>query len=253
MFVETITANVVRFPFELRETSLLTLGDVEPDLREIDLIAEAFGLDVPDLDLAEQAEIEAVKMLKTVQVPEDANARRKVLRRMEREALRSAIVASREARRAIKSSDEMQARAVAARNAGDGSAGFFDTLAEDAARTSAMWILSAFCLAQKARGVSRAIGFALRGEAWAPFDIQAETEWLIASGPVRPGTAIRRRSRSAFRRQFQRPRVVLSRSSSTRGGRHPARPWSSVGRPGWRPRRLPRVRGRRSQWMRRHS
>lgn len=189
MFVETITASVVRFPLELRETSLLTLGDVEPDVRQIDLVAEAFGLDVPDEDIAQQAEIETVETLTTMHLPNDAKARRGVLQRMESEALRPAIAASREARRAMKAAGEMQVRAAAAKSAGDASARFFGGLAEDAARTSAVRMLAAFRLAQRARGVSRAIGFALRGENWTPFDIQAETDWLIVAGPGRPGAA----------------------------------------------------------------
>jgi hypothetical protein len=51
MRYETLTlgGNVIRFPVELRaKPSIDLLIDVAPDLREVELIAEAFGFDAPD-------------------------------------------------------------------------------------------------------------------------------------------------------------------------------------------------------------
>jgi hypothetical protein len=189
MFVETITANVVRFPIELREASLLTLGAIEPDLREIDVIAEAFGLDAPDPDLTGQAELDCLDELSRGLLPEDKAMRQALLRRIEEAALRPAIAACRQARQSAWSAAELQARADVARTSASANAGFFSCLAEDAAKASAEQMLTAFRLAQRARGVSRVIGFALNGQSWKPFDIQAETDWLIAAGPARLNAA----------------------------------------------------------------
>jgi hypothetical protein len=51
MRYETLTlgGNVIRFPVELRaKPSIDLLIDVAPDLREVELIAEAFGFDAPN-------------------------------------------------------------------------------------------------------------------------------------------------------------------------------------------------------------
>ena len=51
MRYETLTlgGNVIRFPAQFRaKPSIDLLIDVAPDLREVELIAEAFGLDAPD-------------------------------------------------------------------------------------------------------------------------------------------------------------------------------------------------------------
>ena len=51
------TTNVLRFPVEQRaKPSLDLLRDIAPDLREISLVAEAFGLDEPSGGIRDEAD-----------------------------------------------------------------------------------------------------------------------------------------------------------------------------------------------------
>ena len=48
-------SNVIWFPVEMRaKPSIDLLTEIAPDLREVELVAEAFGFDAPDPEVREQ-------------------------------------------------------------------------------------------------------------------------------------------------------------------------------------------------------
>src|ERR1700683_2752657 len=79
MRYETLTrgGNVIRFPVELRaKPSIDLLLDVAPDWREVELIAEAFGLDAPDPEGRAKADRAMAERIAAMELPVDRQERR---------------------------------------------------------------------------------------------------------------------------------------------------------------------------------
>ena len=175
------TGNVYRFPVELaaKPTADL-LRSVAPDVREVSLVAEAFGLDEPPIEI------------RTRVGPGDGGAdRRDDLLAGEREGEESGARGDAEtARRACAPnvprgargelrSDDAAEKFVSAELEG----GYWLKPLKDAsdywAMESARRLIEAYAAAEEALGAERAVGFAMRGEAWRPFDVQEEAEALF--------------------------------------------------------------------------
>ena len=78
MRYETLTlgGNVIRFPVELRaKPSIDLLIDVAPDLREVELIAEAFGFDAPDPEGRAKADRAMADRIAAMDLPVDRQER----------------------------------------------------------------------------------------------------------------------------------------------------------------------------------
>ena len=78
------TTNVIRFPVELvaKPTTELLRG-VAPDVREVSLVAEAFGLEEPSTGIRERADRGMAEgIAATTSWPEDAKAKKAALEAM---------------------------------------------------------------------------------------------------------------------------------------------------------------------------
>jgi len=175
------TGNVYRFPVELaaKPTSDL-LRSVAPDVREVSLVAEAFGLEEPPTEVRSASDrAMAERIAATTCWPENARAKRAALEAMLKPLLDRALPMCREAREAGSRSDDAAEKLVSAELEG----GYWLKPLKDAsdywAMKSARRLIEAYAAAEEALGAERAIGFAVRGEAWRPFDLQEEVEALF--------------------------------------------------------------------------
>lgn len=170
--------NVVRFPVERRTTIELLLG-IAPDAREVSLLAETYCIAVPH-DLQERADQEAAEYILN-QVPADGRERADMLRGMLDHAVGAAVAAVLESRRAAETA------AAARRELADAEAGLgywlhdLQQAASEADVDAAEALVAAHSRTLEAFGVARAVGMAMRGEAWAPRDLNAEADWLLAA------------------------------------------------------------------------
>ena len=72
----TLGSNVIRFPVELRaKPSIDLLIEVAPDLREVELIAEAFGFKPPDPDGRGKADRAMAEAIRKRDLPADPKER----------------------------------------------------------------------------------------------------------------------------------------------------------------------------------
>ncbi len=68
----SLGGNVIRFPVELRaKPSIEVLMEIQPDVREVMLVAEAFGLDGPDLEGREKADRAMAATIAEADLPAD--------------------------------------------------------------------------------------------------------------------------------------------------------------------------------------
>jgi hypothetical protein len=175
------SSNVYRFPVELvaKPTADL-LRSVAPDVREVSLVAEAFGLEEPPMEIRNASDrAMAERIAATTCWPEDARAKRAAIEAMLKPLVERALRMCREAREAGLRSDDAAEKFVSAELEG----GYWLKPLKDAsdywAMESARRLIEAYAAAEVALGAERAVGLAIRGEAWRPFDPQEEAEALF--------------------------------------------------------------------------
>lgn len=173
--------RVIRFPVErvARPTEDL-LRSLAPDCREVSLVAEAFGLDMTPIDVRHEADSAmAERIAMTTSWPDDAKAKRAALREMLKPLIERAIRLCLEAHEAAKRSDEAAGKFVTAQLAG----GYWLQPLEDSSDARAFeWassLIDAYAASEEALGAARAVGMAICGEAWRPFDAHEEAEILF--------------------------------------------------------------------------
>lgn len=170
--------NVVRFPVE-RRTTIELLHGIAPDAREVSLLAETYHVTVPH-DLQERADQEAAEYILN-QVPDDGRERADMLRGMLDHAVGAAVAAVLGSRRPAEAAN------AARRELADAEAGLgywlhdLQRTASEAAIDAAEALVAAHSRTLEAFGVARAVGMAMQGEAWAPRDLHAEADWLLAA------------------------------------------------------------------------
>jgi hypothetical protein len=184
MRYETITlgSNVIRFPIELRaKPSIELLIEVAPDSREVELIAEAFGLDAPDPEGRCNADRAMAEAIAKTDLPIDPKERRAALNAMLKPLVDRAVAACAEARQTALRSDEAGAKLASAQMEG----GYWLKPLEDAANRwaveSGRLQLVAHAAAESAHGAGRAIAFARRNEPWRPSNVKEDVDVLIAA------------------------------------------------------------------------
>jgi hypothetical protein len=186
MRYETLTlgGNVIRFPVELRaKPSIELLVDVAPDSREVELIAEAFGFDAPDLEgraKADRAMAERVAEM-AIDLPVDREERRAALNAILKPIVDRAVAACAEARQASLRSDADNEKFAKAQMEGGCWLAPLKEAADYWAIEAARLKIVAHEAAQMAHGAGRAIDFAKRAEAWRPSNAEDDMNALIAA------------------------------------------------------------------------
>ena len=172
------SGNVVRFPVE-RRTTLELLHGIAPDVREVSLLAEKYRIEVPHA-LQGQADQEAAEYILN-QVPADGRERADILRGMSSHAVGAAVAAVLGLRRAAEAATAAR-RGLAVAKAGSGYwLHDLQHAASEADIDAAEALMAAHSRTLEAFGVARAVGMAMRGETWAPRDLHAEADWLLAA------------------------------------------------------------------------
>ena len=161
-----VPSVVVRFPVELRaEPSMDLIRAIEPDAREVLLVAECFGLELPAPDLCDRVDAETSRFIAEQVLPLPRGEQGRALR----ELLHPAVVAAVEAcgladgtsrRSAAAISDLLRAQAL-----GRHWVAALEERSNARMMEAAGLLVVAHCRCQEAHGVSRAVGLARRGEA----------------------------------------------------------------------------------------
>ena len=182
MRIELMTdgSNVVRFPVERRaQPTMQLLREIAPDVREVLYLSESFDIAFPALDLRQQTDRRIADYILNHVRPEPGTQRRDELEALMAPLVRRAVQGCRLAHDAALAATEAQQRLVSAQTSG----GYWLAPLEERAEmltTKAAWCLvEAHGWAEEAEGAARAIGMALRGESWVPFDLHAEADQLF--------------------------------------------------------------------------
>jgi hypothetical protein len=174
------TTNVVRFPVERRARPTMDLlRQIAPDVREVLLLVESFGLSLPEADPRQFADAEMAEHIVNHVRPEPGALRKAELDALLAPVVTEAIAACRLAHEAALAATDAQQRVVDAKVHGGY---WFDALeerAEELTALAAQRLVEAHLRGEQAEGASRAVGLAQRGEAWRPFSLQAEAEALF--------------------------------------------------------------------------
>jgi len=172
--------NVIRFPLEERaRPSCELLQEIEPDIREVMSVAEAFGLDGYDPNLTDATDCETARYLAEQILPVAGPDLNRVLDEMMAPAVERAVAACRVAHASSLRTVEAQQRLHAATVSGSSWLEPLKERAEATTQETAELLVAASARCQEVRGMKRAIGFARKGEPWVPYDPQAEDlGWL---------------------------------------------------------------------------
>lgn len=183
-------SNVIRFPVEDRvEPSMDLLNEIGPDPREVLAVAESFHLEAIDPDLQDATDAETARHIAEQILPLklDATALKLRLAALLDPVVIEAVRACRTHRKKAKVALEAQELALKAKT----ESGFWLPPLEEEADAltmeTAKLFLEAATRLRIASGVSRAVGFARRGEPWVPYDpVQDTKEWLAQLDKLPP-------------------------------------------------------------------
>ncbi len=160
----SLGSNIIRFPVELRaKPSIDLLLDVAPDLREVALVAAAFGLEEPDPDGLDKADHAMAERIAQTIWPADPVERRAALNALLKPIVERAVAACAEARQAALRSDEAGEKLANAQIKGGYWLEPLEAAANARAVEAARLQIAAHAAAQAAHGADRAVGFAKRG------------------------------------------------------------------------------------------
>ena len=175
--------NVIRFPVERRaRPTLELLRGMAPDSREVSLVALSFGLDEPPFDLRDTADRQTAEYILNEVPPEPGAGRMAVLQGMLDGVVTEAVEACRASHDASLAMAALRERAAEAKAAGSLWATQLGERADAQALRWAELVVLAQARCLEAEGASHAVECAIRGEAWAPLDSRATSEWLLSEG-----------------------------------------------------------------------
>lgn len=171
-------SNVVRFPIERRaKPSVELLYDVAPNFLEVSLLAENFGVELPQ-DVRNEAEAAMAEYIaKSFRGAPDA-AQLAELERLLASWVISAVEACRQAHDASRKAHSARDLWVRAEKEGGYWLSQVEARAKGSMEAAAHLLIEAYNLSQEALGASRAIEMAKRGEAWRRSDPSIDMEWL---------------------------------------------------------------------------
>ena len=172
--------NVIRFPLEQRVSpSISLLNEIQPDVREVLLIEEAFQLDGMDDGLFVATDRETARYIAEQVLPAPPSELRRLLDGLLEPVVRRAVEACRSAHDATTRAVEAQKLAHAAALQGGHWMAPLEGRAMSLTEHAAVLLIEAHNRCQEAHGVDRAVSFARQGDSWRPYDHTEETEMLL--------------------------------------------------------------------------
>jgi hypothetical protein len=172
--------NVIRFPVEQRaRPSYALLTEIEPDIREVMNVAEAYGLEGVDPSLKDATDQETARYLADQVLPIAGPGLNTVLDRMLAPAVERAIEACRATHASSVRTVVAQQKLHGAKLGGSSWLEPLEERADTSTRETAELLVAASARCQEVRGMKRAIDLARKGEPWTPYDPQADAQnWL---------------------------------------------------------------------------
>jgi hypothetical protein len=172
--------NVIRFPVEQRaRPSYALLTEIEPDIREVMNVAEAYGLEGVDPSLKDATDQETARYLADQVLPIAGPGLNTVLDRMLAPAVERAIEACQAAHASSVRTVVAQQKLHGAKLGGSSWLEPLEERADTSTRETAELLVAASARCQEVRGMKRAIDLARKGELWTPYDPQADAQnWL---------------------------------------------------------------------------
>ena len=173
-------SNVIRFPVEQRaRPSYGLMTEIEPDIREVLNVADAFGLEGTDPNLKDATDQETARYLAEQVLPVAGPGLNKVLDDLLAPAVERAIEACRAAHASSLRTVAAQKRLHDAKVGGSSWLGSLEDQADTSTRETAELLVAASARCQEVRGMKRAIDLARKGEPWTAYDAQADaSDWL---------------------------------------------------------------------------
>jgi len=176
------TTNVVRFPIEERGRPTLELMRMlSPDVRTLDMLAEAYGLDSSTPDFRDRCDAEAAEYILNHIDAEIGMRRSMQLQALLDPLVVTAVEAARAARRAWSAVGEGRRQLAQARREGGYWLQALEERLNEQEQRAAEATVEARLRAEEAEGVARAVHLARQGEVWTPWNVSAEMEALLAS------------------------------------------------------------------------
>ena len=181
------TGNVFRFPTEERtRPTLKLLRALAPDVRSVDMLADAYGLEFPPADLRDRVDAEAAEHIANNVEPLPSADRAAQLGALLEPVVATAVNAARASRRAWSLVGEGRRQLAQAKREG----GFWLAGREERLRGQEMQAaeatIEAHVRSEEAEGVARAVSLARSGEAWTPRSTHADMDALLqAEGAAR--------------------------------------------------------------------
>jgi hypothetical protein len=174
-------SNVVRFPVEeVGRPTLELMRALAPDLRTIDMLADAYGLEVPAVEFRDQVDAEAAEHILNHVESEPGVLRTQQLAAVIEPVLKAAVDATRASRRAWGAVGEGRRQLARAKREG----GFWLQALEERLnaqeRQAAVATIEAHLRAEEAEGVARAVSLARSGHDWSPRSVTADMDALLA-------------------------------------------------------------------------
>lgn len=174
-------SNVVRFPVEeVGRPTLELMRALAPDLRTIDMLADAYGLELPAVEFRDRVDAEAAEHILNHVESEPGLRRTQQLAAVLDPVLKAAVDAARASRRAWGAVGEGRRHLARAKRDG----GYWLQAIEDELnvheRRAAEATIEAHLRAEEAEGVARAVSLARSGQAWSPRSVTADMDALLA-------------------------------------------------------------------------
>ncbi len=175
--------NVIRFPIELRAApSMEVLYEIEPDSREVSLIADSYMLELPEPELFDLVDQETALHIALHVLPLAPTEQKAALAALLDPVVTVAVAACRDADRTSKRLVKAEALLLRATTEGGYTLQPLEENANTLSQQAAELLILAHRRCVEAHGVNRAVGKARRGETWSPNNAAENTEWLIAAG-----------------------------------------------------------------------
>ena len=172
--------NVIRFPVEERvRPSIMLLHEIEPDVREVMNVAESFQFAGPDLGLTDATDRETAVYIAEQILPAEPHELTVRLDALLQPVVERAVAACRAAHAASTRAVEAQQTLYRAKVEGGYLLPPLEARATALTEHAAKLLIEAYDHCQEARGVSRAVWYARRGETWRPYDVTEETERFL--------------------------------------------------------------------------